>query len=160
MPRFNDRTGRTWTFDFTVGTLRRVQSFARDRDGKPVDVLGLLDDPERALRLAVEDPVALGDVLYACVRPSAAAIGPEEFHELLDAESLAAGLGAVMEGVVSFSRTPELRRALEWLPTAMTEGLRAIELTRLRAIAEAASRSGSGVSSGAAPESSESTPTA
>lgn len=161
MPAFTDRTGQTWIFDLTVGALRRVRSTVRADDGKPFDVLRLIDDPERALRLAVDEQVLLGETLYACVEPKAAGLSREAFLERLDGEALLAGLHALLEGVVSFSRTPELRRALEWLPTAITDAVKQLETRRAQATrAEEATPLERGNSSGAAPESSASIPTA
>lgn len=161
MPAFTDRTGQTWTFDLTVGALRRVRSLVRADDGKPFDVLRLIDDPERALRLAVDEQVLLGETLYACIEPKANGLSREAFLERLDGESLLAGLHALLEGVVSFSRTPELRRALEWLPTAITTGVKEIEMRRALAMQPGrATPPEPGSSSGAAPESSASIPTA
>lgn len=132
MPRFTDRKGRVWTFELTVSALRRIRSSCVGSDGKPFDALSLIDEPERALRLSFDDPILLSDVLYACVRPEAVreAIDRDAFGELLDGETLVGGLEALLEGVVSFCRTPELRRALGWLPTAVSLGVTEAERTR------------------------------
>jgi len=66
MPTFKDTTGRTWTYEIDVPSLKRVRTIA-GVDLLTVDVEVLLAD--------MADPIKLIDTLYAFVHPETVAAG-------------------------------------------------------------------------------------
>lgn len=120
MASFKDTADRTWELRVTVESIRRVRSLVR-LDGRPVELLDLLD-PGRDLLLRVcSDPVLAADIGYAIAKPQAdlARVTIDAFSEAIDGDGAGELAASIVEAVVGFARTPELRRALGSLPTAI-----------------------------------------
>jgi hypothetical protein len=63
MRTFTDALNRSWSLEITVATLKRIRALAN------VDLIEAAGGT--LLDRLVADPVLLGDVLYACVKPQA-----------------------------------------------------------------------------------------
>lgn len=106
MHTFTDALDRSWSVEITVASLKRIRALAG------VDLLeaaggSLLD------RL-VSDPVLLGDVLYAAVKPQAdeRKLSDEDFGRALAGDAIDRATTALLEEFVAFFPTPR-RRILE-----------------------------------------------
>lgn len=158
MHTFTDALDRSWSVEITVASLKRIRALAG------VDLLeaaggSLLD------RL-VSDPVLLGDVLYAAVKPQAdeRKFSDEDFGRALAGDAIDRATTALLEEFVAFFPTPRrriLEKALAKLAGWRQQALVAAE-TRLddpaldRAVMAALHPPGG--SSGSAPASSASIP--
>jgi hypothetical protein len=183
MKSFKDTAGRTWLVQVNVGTIKRV------RDLLGVDLLAIVEDGAKLLRDLADDPVRLVDVLYAVLKPQADAATPyvndEQFGEAMFGDPIAAGFEALVEAVTDFFPQARQRKALTtlmgkfWLTAnlILDQSQTAIESIDPVAIVQAAQekaqaaqekagakhskpRTKSETTSGAAPDSAESTPTA
>lgn len=157
MRTFTDARGRSWDLEITVATLKRIRAVAG------VDLLevagGTLFDK------LVADPVLLGDVLYAVVKPQADAqqVSDEDFGRALAGDVIDSATTALLAEIVAFFPSPR-RRVLEqamttlaaWRAQALAAAERRLTDPGLWATVEQAIAAGG--SSGSAPASSASTP--
>lgn len=157
MPTFSDVQGRSWSIAITVATLKRVRALAG------IDLMEALSGT--LLDRLVSDPVLLGDVLYACVKPQAdeRQVTDDDFGRALAGDVIDAATSALLEAFVAFFPNPR-RRVLEkavaklagWRTAALTAAEARLDDPRLEAAVQAQLGGGS---SGSAPASSASTPT-
>jgi hypothetical protein len=158
MRTFTDALGRSWSLEITVATLKRVRAVAG------VDLIEAAGGT--LLDRLVADPVLLGDVLYACVKPQAdeRKITDEDFGRSLAGDAIDHATTALLEEFVAFFPSPR-RRVLEQALTKLA-GWRAAALSAAEArlndpaidAAVLAALRQPGRSSGNAPASAGSTP--
>lgn len=156
MPTFTDVQGRTWSIDISVATLKRVRSLTS------IDLLDAVGGT--LLDRLVADPVLLGDVLYAVVKPQAdeRRISDEDFGRALAGDVVDAATTALLEAFVAFFPSPR-RRVLQkavaklagWRTAALTAAEAKLDDPALEAAVQAAL---AGTSSGNVPASSGSSP--
>ncbi len=156
MRTFTDALGRSWPLEITVATLKRVRAVAG------VDLLEAAGGT--LLDRLVADPVLLGDVLYACVKPQAdeRKITDEDFGRSLAGDAIEHATTALLEEFVAFFPSPR-RRVLEkaltklagWRTAALAAAEARLDDPDLDRTVLAALR---GASSGNAPASAGSTP--
>jgi hypothetical protein len=163
MKTFNDNTGRSWTIEVNVATVKRVRTLTG------VNLLEVVEGTliERFIR----DPVLLCDVVYAVCKPQAderqPPVSDEEFGRAMAGDAIEHATTALLEELVSFSPSPRdrknLGRVLEATKRVMDKARDLIE-TRLesgeleqaaeRALAELAQQDETqNASSGSAPAS-------
>jgi hypothetical protein len=125
MPTFTDVQGRTWSIDITVATLKRVRGITG------IDLLDAVGGT--LLDRLVSDPVLLGDVLYAVVKPQAdeRRVSDEDFGRALAGDVVDAATTALLEAFVAFFPSPR-RRVLQ-KAVAKLAGWRAAALTAAEA---------------------------
>ncbi|MCK6490699.1 MAG: hypothetical protein L6R48_20810 [Planctomycetes bacterium] len=158
MHTFTDALGRSWSLEITVATLKRVRAVAG------VDLIEAAGGT--LLDRLVADPVLLGDVLYACVKPQAdeRKITDEDFGRSLAGDAIDLATTALLEEFVAFFPKPR-RRVLEqalaklagWRAAALSAAEERLNDPALDAAVLAALRQ-PGRSSGSAPGSAGSTP--
>jgi hypothetical protein len=158
MRTFTDALGRSWSLEITVATLKRVRAVAG------VDLIEAAGGT--LLDRLVADPVLLGDVLYACVKPQAEErkITDEDFGRSLAGDAIDHATTALLEEFVAFFPSPR-RRVLEqalaklagWRAAALSAAEARLNDPALDAAVLAALRQ-PGRSSGSAPASAGSTP--
>ena len=159
MKTFNDNAGRTWTIAINVDAIKRVRSLL------DVDLLEIVDG--KLIERLIRDPVLLCDVVYAVCKPEADAkdVSDEEFGRAMAGEAIEHATKALLEDLVGFSPSPRdranLQRVLQTTWNVMDRARdlieQRIESGELEKVVERALAS-AGSSSGAAPESSGSTP--
>ena len=162
MRTFTDALGRPWSLEITVATLKRVRAVAG------VDLIEAAGGT--LLDRLVADPVLLGDVLYACVKPQAdeRKITDEDFGRSLAGDAIDHATTALLEEFVAFFPSPR-RRVLEqalaklagWRAAALSAAEARLNDPALDAAVLAALRQPvqqPGRSSGSAPASAGSTP--
>ena len=166
MRTFTDAMGRSWSLEITVATLKRVRAVAG------VDLIEAAGGT--LLDRLVADPVLLGDVLYACVKPQAdeRKITDEDFGRSLAGDAIDHATTALLEEFVAFFPSPR-RRVLEqalakmagWRAAALSAAEARLNDPALDAAVLAALRQPlgprqqqPGASSGSAPASAGSTP--
>ena len=104
MKSFTDNKGRTWTFEVTVATVKRVRALCKvdlnsivelDKNNKP--------SAELLERLS-SDPVLLVDVLYAVCKPQADKqnITDEDFGEAMAGDAIEHATTALLEEIIDF----------------------------------------------------------
>jgi hypothetical protein len=163
MKTFNDNSGRSWTIEVNVATVKRVRTLTG------VNLLEVVEGTliERFIR----DPVLLCDVVYAVCKPQAderqPPVSDEEFGRAMAGDAIEHATTALLEELVSFSPSPRdrknLGRVLEATKRVMDKARDLIE-TRLesgeleraaeRALAELAQQDETrNASSGSAPAS-------
>jgi hypothetical protein len=169
MKSFKDTQGREWRITVNVTTIKRV------RDLAGVDLLHVLDgkgaDGRSLIERLIADPILLVDVLYAVCRPQCAElkVSDESFGEAMAGDAIEAATAALLDEIVSFSPSPRDRANLGRILEATRAGMeRARELVEERLTSGVLSRvvddaidhlrRSAGAPSGAAPESSASTP--
>jgi hypothetical protein len=161
MPTFTDVQGRSWNVEVTVASIKRVRHLAH------VDLLETVGST--LLDRLVADPVLLGDVLYALVKPQADErhLSDEDFGRALAGDVVEAATTALLESFVAFFPSPR-RRVLQkavaklagWRAAALTAAEAKLDDPALEAAVQAALRQPQalhGTSSGTAPGSSAST---
>ncbi len=159
MKTFNDNAGRTWTIAINVDAIKRVRSLL------DVDLLEIVDG--KLIERLIRDPVLLCDVVYAVCRPEADAksVSDEEFGRAMAGDAIEHATKALLEDLVGFSPSPRdranLQRVLQTTWNVMDRARDLVEKRldsgELEKVVEQALAS-AGSSSGAAPESSASTP--
>ena len=124
MQKFIDRRARVWIVDIDNTTLRRV---------KTITGIRLLDavDGDLVTRLS-NDPLLLGDVLYAICKPQAdqQEISDEAFGEGLAGDVIADATNALLEALLAYfpeGRRRLLRKAAEKQKLIETRGMTWIE---------------------------------
>ena len=103
MKSFKDAKGRVWQLSVNVGTMKRVRALC-DIDLYKIIEIG--DDgkaPELLTKLA-EDPILLVDVLYAICKPEADAINvsDEAFGEGMVGDAIENATNALLDELVDF----------------------------------------------------------
>ncbi len=112
MKVFKDSKAREWTVAITVASLARIKDLAG------IDLTELTKgDPPAGVRLTTE-PLLVGQVLAAVVRPQldAAKVATDDFLEALDGDAYALGFAAIAEELIGFfqkSGRPEQATALQ-----------------------------------------------
>ncbi len=159
MRTFTDNAGRTWTVAINVDAIKRV------RDLLSVDLLEILDG--KLIEKLIRDPVLLCDVVYAVCKPEADAksVSDEEFGRAMAGDAIEHATKALLEDLVGFSPSPRDRANLQrvlattWNVMDRARDLveKRLESGELEKVVERALAT-AGSSSGAAPESSGSTP--
>jgi len=159
---FRDNAGNEWTVEINVSALKRVRSLTG------TDLLGIISGGNLLERL-MRDPVLLCDIIFALIKPQAdrKQISDEAFGAAMAGDSIDAATAAMLDELVAFCPSPRdranLGRVLTTVRKAMDKARDVVE-ARLdggeieRVIEEAMVQQTSGSSSGAAPESSASTP--
>jgi hypothetical protein len=160
MRTFTDALGRSWSLEITVATLKRVRALAG------VDLIEAAGGT--LLDRLVADPVLLGDVLFACVKPQAdeRKVTDEDFGRSLAGDAIDHATTALLEEFVAFFPSPRRRVLTQAL--AKLAGWRAAALSAAEArlndpaldVAVLAALRQPGPSSGNAPASAGSTPPA
>ena len=156
MRTFTDALNRSWSLEITVATLKRVRAVAG------VDLIEAAGGT--LLDRLVADPVLLGDVLYACVKPQAdeRKLSDEDFGRSLAGDAIDQATTALLEEFVAFFPSPR-RRVLEqalaklagWRAAALAAAEARLNDPDLDAVVLAALH---GRLSGSAPASAASTP--
>ena len=167
MKQFVDRTGRSWTVEVNVTSLRRVKA------ATAIDLTRLADPQDGTLGRLTGDLFCLFDCLCALVQPQLIErnVSTEQFGEALDEESAERAVVALLEAVIDFFQDGKrtlLKRALSKVTAAaervktqsLDQALRAIESPEFDRALETALQSEStfGSSSTNSPESSASIP--
>jgi hypothetical protein len=156
MHTFTDALGRSWSIEITVSTLKRVRALAG------VDLIEAAGGT--LLDRLVADPVLLGDVLFACVKPQAdeRKISDEDFGRSLAGDAIDTATTALLEEFVAFFPKPRrqvlaqaLAKLAGWRAAALSAAEARLNDPALDAAVLAALR---GPSSGSAPASAGSTP--
>lgn len=160
MRRFTDNTGRTWLIEITVATIKRVRALC------DIDLLQAIDG--NLLETLITDPITLCDCVYAICQPQAeeAGITDTAFGQAMAGDALEQATEMVLEELVDFfpqRRRILLRGALDKLKAVEAQALelaqqRLSDPTLDQQVAELLATLGN--SSGTAPESSASNPTA
>ncbi len=124
MQKFIDRRGRVWIVDIDNTTLRRVKALT---DVRLLDAL----DGELITRLS-NDPLLLGDVLFAICKPQADQqdVSDESFAEGLAGDAIDDACKALVDGLVAYfpeSKRRLVRKAAEKQTLIETRGLALIE---------------------------------
>ena len=159
MKTFTDNAGRSWTITVNVDTIKRVRGLLN------VNLLEIVEG--KLIEKLVRDPVLLCDIVYAVCQPEAEAksVTDEDFGRAMAGDAIEHATKALLEELVGFSPSPRdranLSRVLETTWNAMDRVRDLIEARlesgELERVVERALATASG-SSGAAPESLESTP--
>ena len=110
MKSFTDNTGRVWTVNVNVGTVKRVRALC-GVDIANVISIGSDGKPEVTLleRLAT-DPVLLVDVLYAVCKEDADAkkVSDEDFGRAMAGDAVELASAALLDEIIDFF--PEAKR--------------------------------------------------
>lgn len=106
MKTFKDRHGNEWEIDLSLGACERV----RDRAG--VDLTDIVSTQATFAKLA--DPFVLGSVLWVLCERQAdkRGIGPEEFRDCFNGDTVHAASEALIDETVFFCRAP-MRPAMQ-----------------------------------------------
>ncbi len=101
MKTFTDRTGREWTIDANVTSLRRVRSLVG------VDLMQMVTprgEDEAVIVKLLRDPCLLVDVIYAICKPDAdrQRISDEAFGQAMAGDALDAATQALLEELPDF----------------------------------------------------------
>ena len=158
MKTFKDNADRTWTVTVNVDSIKRVRSLLS------IDLMEAVEG--KLIERLIGDPVLLCDVIYCVCKEDADAKGitDEEFGRAMAGDAIELATTALLEELVDFfpqGKRQLLRKALAKLET-LQETMLAVVSERLdspeldaQLLAELQKL---GDSSGASPESSESTP--
>lgn len=165
MSSFQDRLGRHWVLEFTLGSLARVKSETG------VDLLTFHQPDSPALRAMATDPWKLLEVLVSMLRPqlNEKQVTEEDFGNSLLEEHVQAAVEALLTGMVDYY-PPAKRTALKTLVDRVLGAVRNVsdranrELTQVMATTDLDAMQRemesaiSGNSTGSSPASSASTP--
>ena len=125
MTTFTDTQGRTWTLAITVDAVKRVRALTG------TDLLSVAGGD--LLERLASDPVLLGDVLYAVVKPEAEVreVSDADFGRALAGDVIASATTALLEDIVDFFPAPKRR-----LLATVLQKLRAVQDAALAAAQE------------------------
>ena len=118
MKSFMDTKNRQWNLAVTVSSVKRV------RELLDVDILGLLDDDNKAvLRALSTDDIMMVNVIFAIIKPQADELGIDDvdFGECMAGDAIANAYIAFTEELANFSRNPNTRRLLGKALAKVTE---------------------------------------
>ncbi len=108
MRQFKDNSGRTWTVEINVATLKRVRGLTG------VDLMQVIEGT--LIEKLIRDPVLLCDVVYAVCKPEADAATPrvsdEEFGKAMAGDAIDAATSALLDELISFCPSPRDRANL------------------------------------------------
>lgn len=98
IPRFTDKTGRTWPLEVTVGTVRDLRRML------DVDLLSIIEPDSGLLNRLATDAVLLCDVLYVVCHRDCQRLGvsDEDFGRSLGGEAIDGAIEAFLEAVDAF----------------------------------------------------------
>lgn len=163
MKTFKDAKDREWTIEVHVTSAKRVRDLCQVNILELGTFTGGLEDT-LVFRL-VKDPILLGDVVYALVKPQADALGisDEDFGAALAGDPIDAATDALLEEIVLFTPSQRdrerkgkaLARVKRWMEATRTALERKTEDPQIdRKVEEAIAILGNGsTSSGPSPES-------
>lgn len=159
MKTFSDNAGRTWTVTINVDAIKRVRGLL------DVDLLEIVEG--KLIEKLIRDPVLLCDVVYAVCKPEAETrnVSDEDFGRSMAGDAIEHATKALLEELVGFSPSPRdranLGRVLDTTWRVMDRARDVIEArigrVDIEKVVEQA-LANAGNSSGAAPESSASSP--
>ncbi len=162
MKTFRDNAGNEWSVEINVAALKRIRSLTG------TDLLEVISGGDLLERL-MRDPVLLCDIIYALVKPQAdqKQVSDETFGAAMAGDAIDTATAALLDELVAFCPSPRdranLGRVLLVVRQAMDKARDVVE-ARLeggeieRIVEQALTQATSGNLSGAAPESSASTP--
>jgi hypothetical protein len=108
MRQFKDNSGRAWTVEINVATLKRVRGLTG------VDLMQVIGGT--LIEKLIRDPVLLCDVVYAVCKPEADAATPrvsdEEFGKAMAGDAIDAATSALLDELISFCPSPRDRANL------------------------------------------------
>jgi len=108
MRQFKDNSGRAWTVEINVATLKRVRGLTG------VDLMQIIEGT--LIEKFIRDPVLLCDVVYSICKPEADAATPrvsdEDFGRAMAGDAIEAATGAVLDELISFCPSPRDRANL------------------------------------------------
>lgn len=130
MPRqFTDTLGDTWTLTVNVNTLKAVK--ALEHEGKPVDLLAVIDRSNGLLAALTTDPCLLVAVVYLIAEKQIEAKGltPDDFAARIVGDVIDNATAALLEELTAFF--PKGRRALIERALAKFDNLQTAVAARL-----------------------------
>ena len=106
MRQFKDNSGRSWTVEINVATLKRVRGLTG------VDLMQIIEGT--LVEKFIRDPVLLCDVVYSICKPEAdaAKVSDEEFGKAMAGDAIEAATNAVLDELISFCPSPRDRANL------------------------------------------------
>lgn len=119
--------GKTRLVNIDIGTIRRIRKNVVDKDGKPVDLLDIIND-NLAFRL-IADPVLLADIVWNCTTEGSTS-EKEAFESAFTGEVIEKALNAFVEAFTNFfpnSQKAQVKRILELAQQVQTISQKALE---------------------------------
>lgn len=113
---FTDTKQRTWLIEINVSAVKRVKAMTG------IDLTQVYTRPEVLGELEA-DVLTLCNVLFAACKPQAdeRQVNDEQFGEGLAGDALGQACKALVEGLVSFHRNPEVRANLRRIVAAQEQ---------------------------------------
>jgi hypothetical protein len=121
MASFQDRHGKTWPIEITLGVLTRVRSETG------IDLLTLHEPESPALQALRDDPVALLAVLLVVLRPRLreAGVSDDQFADSLQEEHVWGAVEALLTGMIDYY-PPAKRAPLQTLLATLLSAARKV----------------------------------
>lgn len=126
MEVFQDRTGRDWEIQLTVGGVMRVKAHCQIDIG---DVISFAGGKTSGVleRLGEDSELLCKTIWMMCEKQAASAgISQEDFFDLLDGESVENAAQALIDEIINFSR-PAQRKVLRKLRELSREAEKSLE---------------------------------
>lgn len=117
MKVFKDRNGKEWTLEANVGALDRVNDLVG------VDLLDLSDGANSLLLKSINDPLSIGKITWAMIKPQADRnnTSKDEYLDALDGEALARARDAFLDELPSFFFDQDQKEGVRLLIRKMKE---------------------------------------
>lgn len=102
MAQFFDANQNAWNININVRKLKGIRETVRDKDGRPVDLMEMVND--RLAFTLIQDPVLTADILWYLCKDQAASLNAsqETFYDSLWGEKLENATAALVEALSDF----------------------------------------------------------
>lgn len=120
MAQFIDANQNAWNVNINVRKLKGIRESVRDKDGKPVDLMEMVND--RLAFTLLADPALTADILWYLCKDQGASVGASQdtFYDSLWGETLENATAALIEALADFFPKSEAE-ALRNIMAAATE---------------------------------------
>lgn len=127
MTHWQDKSGRSWSTEISVGTIARTRQMAS------VNLLDVLDNT-KLLEQLLDDPVLFATTLWAVSKPQATekGVSEEQFAELLVGDVAANAATALIEGIIGFFQPPRRDLLKQVWTKLVTTRAAAVELAKTK----------------------------
>lgn len=114
---FKDASGKTWTIQITVSTVKKCRAHVN------VDLPGLFDDECKGLQEITNDPIRFTELLFVIVQDEAKErqVDQDAFESAMYGDALEQSMSAFLDELIDFFPEERKRNALKKILTASRE---------------------------------------
>lgn len=109
MKAFKDQSGKVWTLQINVSSVKRCRAHAE------VDLPGLFDDECKGLQALTSDPIKFIELIYVLIQEEAKErnISQDDFESSMSGDAIECCMDAFLAELIEFFPEPRKRDALK-----------------------------------------------